>query len=385
MARVFDPADHLPDELLERIRDRAPDVDRENVFPAQDLAELADAGYLRILVPADRGGAGLSLAEASALQQRLAAAAPATALAVNMHLVWTAVAQILRERGDDAFAFLQHGAAGGEVYAFGISEPGNDLVLFGSDTDARPTDDGGFSFTGVKIFTSLAPVWTSLGLHGLDTTDPDHPALVFAFVERVPAIITRDDWDTLGMRGTQSRTTELHGAIAPAERIVRRVPIDGPPDALQFAIFAAFEVLVASVYTGLARRALELASGAVARRTSKKTSAPRSEDPLVRARIGDMAISYDALTLQLSALTRDVDELADHGARWFGLLSGMKHRAVTTAQHIVDDAAVAAGGQSYRAENELARLARDVRAGVFHPSSPDSARQTSASAWLDAR
>jgi len=63
----------------------------------------------------------------------------------------------------------------GEVFAFGISEGGNDLVLFGSDTAAVPDGHGGYAFTGTKIFTSLAPVWTSLGLHGLDTTSPDAP------------------------------------------------------------------------------------------------------------------------------------------------------------------------------------------------------------------
>jgi alkylation response protein AidB-like acyl-CoA dehydrogenase len=56
------------------------------------------------------------------------------------------------------------------VFAFGISEAGNDLVLFGSDTVAEPRPDGSYAFTGTKIFTSLAPVWTQLGLHGLDTT-----------------------------------------------------------------------------------------------------------------------------------------------------------------------------------------------------------------------
>ena len=84
---TFDPTSYLPDDLLERIRERAPIHDRENTFPEQDLAELRDAGYLSILVPADRGGAGLGLAEAAILQQRLATAAPATALAINMHLV----------------------------------------------------------------------------------------------------------------------------------------------------------------------------------------------------------------------------------------------------------------------------------------------------------
>ena len=62
---AFDPAAFLPDDLLERIRERAPIHDRENTFPQQDLDELRAAGYLAILVPADRGGAGLGLAEAA--------------------------------------------------------------------------------------------------------------------------------------------------------------------------------------------------------------------------------------------------------------------------------------------------------------------------------
>jgi hypothetical protein len=39
----FDPAAHLPDELLERFRARAAVHDRENTFPDADLAELQAA------------------------------------------------------------------------------------------------------------------------------------------------------------------------------------------------------------------------------------------------------------------------------------------------------------------------------------------------------
>ena len=91
---TFDPTLYLPDDLLERIRSRAAQVDADNVFPEQDLAELREAGYLRILVPTDRGGFGLGLEQAAVLQQRLASAAPATALSINMHLVWTGVAKV---------------------------------------------------------------------------------------------------------------------------------------------------------------------------------------------------------------------------------------------------------------------------------------------------
>ena len=379
---TFDPARILPDDLLERIRERAVVHDRENTFPEDDLAELREVGYLSMLVPADRGGLGLGLVEASVLQQRLATAAPATALAINMHLVWTGVAKVLRDRGIDDLAFVQEGAAAGEVFAFGISEAGNDLVLFGSGTDAAPTADGGYSFTGTKIFTSLSPVWTQLGVHGLDTTSPDAPKMVYAFVPRGDAVVTRDDWDTLGMRGTQSRTTELRGAVAPAHRVVRRVDPGPQPDPIVFGIFSVFEILLGSVYTGIARRALDLAVEAASGRRSKKTGKAYSQDPDIRWRVGAMALEYEALPPQLAALARDVDERVDHGGRWFSLLAGVKHRAVVSAKHVVDEAILVAGGSSYFASNELSRLYRDVLAGMFHPSDPESAHGTAASAWL---
>ena len=379
---AFDPAAYLPDDLLERIRSRAAAVDAENRFPDEDLAELTDAGYLAILVPRERGGAGLGLAEASVLQQRLAQAAPATALAINMHLVWTGVAKAFSDRGIPGLEFVQTGAAAGEVFAFGISEAGNDLVLFGSDTVAEPQADGSYAFTGTKIFTSLAPVWTQLGLHGLDTTSPDAPQMVYAFVPRTDAVVTRDDWDTVGMRGTQSRTTELHGAVAPADRVVRRLAPGPNPDPIVFGIFSVFEILLASVYTGIARRALDLAVETAKGRTSKKTGLAYSDDPDIRWRIAEMALAYDALLPQVASLAVDVDAAADHGALWFAKLSGLKHRAVVAAKQIVDEAMLVAGGSSYFTRSELSRLYRDVLAGMFHPSDPESAHSTVAAAWL---
>lgn len=378
----INPAEVLPDDLLARFRERAAVHDRENTFPDDDLAELQARGYLAILAPAELGGGGVGLAEASVLQQRLATAAPATALAVNMHLVWTGVAKVLAERGLDTLRFVQEGAVSGEVFAFGISEAGNDLVLFGSDTRADPQPDGGYAFTGTKIFTSLAPVWTQLGLHGLDTTSPDGPKMVYAFVPRTDAVVTRDDWDTLGMRGTQSRTTELRGVVAPADRIVRRIDPGPSPDPLVFGIFGVFELLLASVYTGIARRALEVAVETARSRTSKKTGRAYAQDPDIRHRIAAMALAYDALPPQLAALGHDIDDRVDHGGLWFAKLSGLKHRAVTMAKAVVDDAVLVAGGSSYFAASELSRLYRDVLAGMFHPSDPESAHSTVATAWL---
>jgi alkylation response protein AidB-like acyl-CoA dehydrogenase len=373
----------LDDDLLARLRERAADYDRRNAFFTEDLAELSDRGYLRALVPVDLGGLGWRLDDIVRAQMRLAGAAPATALGVNIHLVWTGVARVLHDRGDGALDFVLRESADGEVFAFGISEAGNDLMLFGSGTDADPQPDGSVRYSGRKIFTSLSPAWTRLGVHGLDTRSPDAPKIVYGFIDREdPDVRTLDDWDTIGMRATQSRTTVLDGAVAEADRIVRRLDPGPSPDPFVFAIFACFELFLSSVYAGIAARALELAAESARARVSAKTGRARSEDPDVRRRIAGAALAFGAIPPQLVSLSRDVAEGVDHGALWFAELSGVKVRTVETAREVVDRAVRVAGGASYFAGNELGRLQRDVLAGVFHPSSEDAALATIADAWL---
>lgn len=378
------PESLLHDELLERVRERAAGYDAANAFFTEDLAELREAGYLGALVPSELGGLGWSFDDIVRAQVRLAGAAPATALGVNMHLVWTGVAKILRERGDDSLEFVLREAAAGEVFAFGISEAGNDLMLFASRTTAEPQNGGSYRFSGRKVFTSLSPAWTRLGTTGLDTASPDGPKIVYAFIDREdPDVRILDDWDTIGMRASQSRTTVLDGAFAAPDRIVRRLDPGPNADPLVFAIFAGFELLLASVYTGIGARALDLAVAAAHRRTSmKRDGRALSQDPDIRWRIADAAIAHDALEPQLAAIARDLDELVDHGAEWFPKLVGVKVRATETAKHVVDQAVRVAGGSSYFAGAELGRLSRDVLAGIFHPSDDESAHGTVANARL---
>jgi alkylation response protein AidB-like acyl-CoA dehydrogenase len=374
----------LGDELLERFRSRAAGHDRDNTVPHDDLADLVAAGYLRAFVPLRLGGLGLTLREVAAEQVRLGAAAPATALAVNMHLVVTGIAHVLAQRGDDSLAFVTDEAARGEVFAFGNSEAGNDLVMFDSRTRAEPSPDGGYRYTGTKIFTSLAPVWTRLATFGRDDTDPDAPLLVHGVVPRdQPGIEVRDDWDTLGMRATQSRTTVLDGVEAPAAWVYRRLPVGPSRDPFVFALFAVFEILLAAVYTGIGRRAVELAVASAQRRTSMRNGGRSlAQDPDIRWKVAEAAIAQDGIEPQVEALARDVDELVDHGAQWFPRVVGLKHRATESARFVVDQAIRVSGGSSYFAGSELGRLYRDVLAGLFHPSDPESAHATVANAWL---
>ncbi len=96
----------LSQDILDRCRERAPGYDAENRFFFEDFEELKEAGYTKINVPKDLGGYGKSLAEVCQEQRRLAMYAPATALAVNMHLYWCGVAGDLLRSGDDSLRWM---------------------------------------------------------------------------------------------------------------------------------------------------------------------------------------------------------------------------------------------------------------------------------------
>ena len=117
MTTITTATDLLTDEMLARFDERAATYDHENRFFDEDWDELRNSGYLLAAVPTEFGGSGLGLDEVARLQGKLAYYAPATAVAVNMHLYWTGVAADLLKAGDTSLRWVLEKAAAGEVFA----------------------------------------------------------------------------------------------------------------------------------------------------------------------------------------------------------------------------------------------------------------------------
>ncbi|HJX79850.1 acyl-CoA dehydrogenase family protein [Glutamicibacter sp.] len=367
----------LSDELLQRMRERAAEYDAENSFATEDFDELAALGYLKALVPQSAGGLGWSFDQVVLAQRRLATAAPGTALAINMHHVWAGVAYLLAARGDARLNMVTDWIAEGEVMAFGISEPGNDSVLFDSNTVARTASDGSVAFTGTKIFTSLSPAFTRLGIFGKDEQTGE---LVHGFVARGEKVRSLGDWNTLGMRASQSHTTKLEGAVAPAQWVHSRLPVGPNADPLIFGIFASFLTLTASVYVGMAERAVQLSQNALTKRTHQGGSS-YTQDVRARgllAQSGMRMLSLDALQRTVAS---DLESRVDHGGSWFPRLVTLRTLAGQTARENMETAGQLLGGGGYFRGSEFERLYRDVQASWYHPSNAASAENTVAS-WL---
>ena len=150
------------DELREGVRElcaRYPDaywrkVDADEAYPEEFVKAMTDAGWLAALVPAEYGGAGLGIPEASVILEEVnRSGGNAGACHAQMYIMGT----ILRHGTEEQKRRYLPGIASGELrlQAFGVTEPDA-----GSDTTrirTRAVRDGDvYRISGQKIWTSRA-------------------------------------------------------------------------------------------------------------------------------------------------------------------------------------------------------------------------------------
>jgi len=360
----------LTESLLNRCRERAPEYDRNNRFFQEDFDELKSAGYLRMALPKDFGGAGMNVAEVGRETRKLAMYAPATALALNMHNYWVGDAADAWRSGDKSLQWILEEAAAGEVFAAGHAEHGNDIPGLLSTTKAERVD-GGYRFSGRKSFGSLTPVWTRLGMHGMDMSNPSAPKIVHAFMPRdSKGYSIKDTWDVLGMRATRSDDTVLEGAFVP-DKYIARVVAAGAAGADNFVVgfFTWALVGFGNIYYGLALRVREVLIEQLKTKTSIALTRPMIYHPEIQHGIAEISMDLEAMGPHVEAVATAWAE-GNVGPDWLVRLMSMKHKVVEGAFRVADRALDLSGGFGMFKKSELERLFRDARAGKFHPANP---------------
>jgi alkylation response protein AidB-like acyl-CoA dehydrogenase len=211
--------------------------------------------------------------------------------------------------------------------------------------------DGGYRCAGRTSFGSLTPVWTSLGLHGMDTSDPHAPTIVHAFMPRDTKRYTiKETWDVLGMPATRSEDIILEWAFVPDQYNARAVPTGAAGiDLCVLAIVAWAQPTFATIYYAIAQHA-----------------------------IVDMALALEAIGPHLDTIAQDWSDGVDHGHLWGARLVAAQHRAVEGAWQVVETALDLAGGFGIFTQSGSERLFRDARLGCLHPATAFVTRECGA-------
>jgi acyl-CoA dehydrogenase len=338
------------------------DRDASFVGPAYDV--MRANGYLRLAVPTELGGLGANLRQVCYAQAELARYDGATSLASTMHL-YNTVVQVFRHRNGaaDAEGVLRRVADENLIIA---TSGGSDWIW---PTTVAVPDGDTFRVSGRKAFCSQAPEATVISTSAV-VGEPCEGSEVLHFSVPLAAegVTMVETWDTMGMRGTASHDLVFEDVVVPAERVIARRPWGQLAPALM-AAGLHFAPLGAATYLGVAIGARDVA---VAEACAKARGAtPLAELARIQRQVG---LIDGKLSVAWWALMGAIDQIGDGYKADPATLSTMmqaKRHAVVEAVDVVDLAMGVLGGRSYFRSSPLERAARDVRAGVFHPFTPE--------------
>ena len=361
----------LAAELGAQFAERAAEHDRENTFVGENIARLQEAGYTALGIPEELGGLGASLRQVCYAQAELARYCGSTALAINMHIHPT-LAQVYRWKhgAEDATNLLRRVAAERLIFMASGASDG----IWATTTATRV--EGGFRVNGRKTFCSLAPAANALStLAAYDDPDEGRVILGMGLPTTSDGLRVIETWDTLGMRGTASHDVQLDDVFVSDAQVGARLPWGRVGPVMQVGLAVGMAAM-ASVYYGIAAGARDEAMRAVTGRRSGDGT-PRAQDPMVVRLVGQMEYklrtAWWALLGALAELGDDYQFVPSETNVNTVMLA--KRCVVTEAVEVVDLAMEVVGGAAYFKRSPIERAYRDVRAGTFHPFTPEKTLQ----------
>lgn len=342
------------------LAERAAQHDRDGTFVSDGIARLREHGCMSMLVPAELGGGGASLAEACALLAELAHGCPATSLTFSMHSHLLA-AQVWRHHRGLPAPVLEK-VAGAQLVL--VSTGASDWM----DSNGTVTRiDGGYRVSGRKSPASGAQAG-NIAVTSFRWDDaPEGPQVIHCSVPfSADGVRIEETWDTMGMRGTGSHTIVFDDVVVPdaSVSLVRPAGVWHP---VWSVVLGVAMPLIMSTYVGVAEAAAEraLALASTGRDTARGASTiGRMLGRLQVARdvAGAMIAASDGLTFENSAA---------HAAT---VLS----RKTAVAEAVLDTTRLAlevGGGRAFSVDAGIERLHRDAHGALYHPLPADRQEQ----------
>jgi alkylation response protein AidB-like acyl-CoA dehydrogenase len=364
--RFVDLAAGLADEFAPR----AAQHDEEESFPYENYARLRETGYSILTIPESLGGLGANMLERLKAQERLAQGCGATALAINMHFnVLGLLVDLWRKfKAPNVEEKLRKIASERLICGGSGSEPDNAVINLRPRTTAR-RGDGGWIVNGRKIFGTQSVALDFFFAEALWEDAPEGQTIITFFIppRETPGLEFKDDWHTMGMRSTASRSSELKDAFIPESGVVLTRPVSRSGRVTK--VFAKAPFTIGAPYIGIAVAARDFTVNFMRDRPRFPLPHPMSHLPSVYNKVGEMDMLIEGARAVMWKAAAEMDR--DDPRSWSRKAVAARMIAIENSVKVLDLALRAVGGSSYFKRLPLERLFRDVRAGLYHPFDSD--------------
>jgi butyryl-CoA dehydrogenase len=357
--------DSVRDFVRDRILPFATEWDKNNYFPAQELAQMGELGLFGIAIPETWGGSGADYVSFALAIEEVAAGdgACSTILSVNNSVVCGSLLGF----GSDFLkqAYLKPLASGKQLGCFCLTEPqaGSDAAAL--ETRAQKQGDN-YVLNGSKSFiTSGANADVAIVFA---VTDPDAGKKgISAFVVPTdnPGYQVGGVEQKMGQHASDTAQVFLRDCSIPADHMLGQ-----PGEGYRIALMnlESGRIGIGAQCVGMARAAFECALEYAGERVT--FGKPIIEHQAVAFRLADMATQLEAARL----MVLNAAGLRDAGEPCLKQASMAKLFASEAAEKICSAAIQVLGGYGYLRDFPVERIARDVRVAQIYEGSSDIQR-----------
>lgn len=356
--------------LADEFAPRSAQYDIDEAFPYENYARLKETGYTTLIIPTELGGLGATMLERIKAQERLAQGCGPTSLAINMHFnVLGLMIDLWRKfKRPNVEEKIRRIARDRLICGGSGSEPDNSVLVLRPRTTARKAD-GGWIINGRKIFSTQSIALDYYFAEATWEDAPDGPTILTFFIppRETPGLTFKDDWHTMGMRASASRSSELNEAFIKESDVVMTRSVSRSGRITR--IFAKAPFTIGAPYIGIAVAARDFTVEFMRNRPRYPLPHPMSHLPSVYNKVGEMDMLIETARAMMWKAAADLE--TDDGATWSRKAVAARLVAIENSVRVVDLAQRAVGGASYFRKLPLERYVRDVRAGLFHPFDSD--------------
>ncbi|MEM0936633.1 MAG: acyl-CoA dehydrogenase family protein [Pseudomonadota bacterium] len=336
----------------ERVKPRAAEIDRDNVFPPDLWPEMGALGLLGITVEEEYGGAGLGYLAHTVAIEEIARASASISLSYGAHS--NLCVNQIRLNGTEAqkAKILPKLIRGEGVGALAMSEAGAGSDVVGMALAAEKRNDH-YRLNGTKYWITNGPDADILVVYA--KTDPDAGSRgITAFIveKEMTGFSTSPHFDKLGMRGSNTAELIFEDVEVPFENVLGE---EGKGVAVLMSGLDYERVVLAGIGTGIMAACLDEVMPYL--RERKQFGQPIGSFQLMQAKIADM---YTALN-SARAYVYEVARACDRGAVTRADAAACVLYASEEAMKQAHQAVQAMGGAGFMADAPVARLFRDAK------------------------